>query len=82
MSDVKEKILAELQGFFAGKQVGFTGHSSGVISLYDMVYDGKDWFCITGRAIIDISNPSLAKVKHELTVSLQEAFDRHVNNKD
>lgn len=76
----KQEILDDLQRFFKGKQVGFTGGSDGMISLYDMVYDGKEWFCITGRAIVDIHNPKMAKLKHDLTISLNEVLEKHVGD--
>lgn len=78
----KQQIEAELQGFFKGKQVRFSEHANSMVSVYDMVYDGKNWFTIVGRALIDFSKPvtSLAKAKHDLTVSLNEAFEQHVIN--
>ena len=74
----KQDILKELQQHFRGKQVWFTGGSSTMISLADMIYDGENWFCITGRAIVDIQNPKMAKLKHELTVNLNEVFESHI----
>lgn len=78
----KQKVEAELQKFFKGKQVRFSEHAKSMVSVYDMVYDGKNWFTIVGRTLIDFSKPvtSLAKPKHDLTVSLNEAFEQHVIN--
>ena len=78
----KQQIEVELQGFFKGKQVRFSENANSMVSVYDMVYDGKDWFTIVGRALIDFSKPvtSLAKTKHDLTVSLNNALEQHVIN--
>ena len=61
---IKDEILAYLRRNFKGKQVEFTG--------------GKEWFCITGRATIDIMDPNLPRVKRDLSVSFNQAFDKHV----
>mgnify|MGYP007008860261 CR=1 FL=1 len=75
----KDEIEIELQAFFKGKQVRFSDHSSSLLSVYDMVYDGKDWITIVARVTVDFSRPvtSLSKIKHELTVILNESFDQH-----
>lgn len=78
---IKDEILAYLRRNFKGKQVEFTGDSMSMISLHDMVYDGKEWFCITGRATIDIMNPNLPRVKRDLSVSFNQAFDQHVSGR-
>lgn len=75
---IKDEILAYLRRSFKGKQVEFTGRSTSMVSLHDMVYDGKEWFCITGRATIDIMNPNLPRVKRDLSVSFNQAFDKNV----
>lgn len=79
---IKDEILAYLRRNFKGKQVEFTDKSVSMVSLHDMAYDGKEWFCITGRATIDIMNPNLPRVKCDLSVSYNQAFDKHVRGID
>ena len=78
---IKDEVLAYLRRVFKGKQVEFTGDSMSMISVHDMVYDGKEWFCITGRATIDLMDLNLPRVKRDLSVSFNQAFDRNLNKR-